>query len=335
MVYGYGGTQEPIGTFAATDYIVKPPHQPRRRRRLDLVAMCLCLFVPWIFFTGICALLSFSTHHRMGLLCWVVVFVGLIVAVIFGVLSIIGVVSWGSREPSYEPKWFVFLFITTSIAVVAGAYYGNQNFILNMQRYYDLNQLNVYVDVSPAQMRGQQLMDAGRVEFVQGAELDLSKSKGFRNVDVYCVTPITVNGLQLATYDFWAVGLNCCQGDTVDSPVTGQYGLQEAMLQDKLVNADFQCGPYTDNSVHSGLRLMRDDDRAFYRLAVQEAEAAYNIKAVHPLFFFWDKIPENLQNSYKQDGYSYFLGAIFLHFAFQLTLVSSAGILIAKFIGYQ
>merc|ERR1740117_1536623 len=112
-------------------------------------------------------------------------------------------------------------------------------------------------------------MDAGRMTFAKGSRLDLTKSMAFRNVDTYCVAPIVgkneTNQTRRTSYDFWAVGLNCC---------TGRVG-------------DFNCGEYNNPHALSGLRVMQEEQRNFYHLAVNQAEASYGIQANHPLFFYW------------------------------------------------
>ena len=78
---------------------------------------------------------------------------------------------------------------------------------------------------------------------------------------------------------------------------------------------------------------MRDDQRAFFRLAVQQAESAYNVQAVHPLFFHWLQDPVAEVNSYQDDGFKYYLLGMFTHFAVQLFLVV-VGVLAFSKIGY-
>ena len=63
--------------------------------------------------------------------------------------------------------------------------FGQQNFWADTQPYHDLLGLTRYTGVSPAGMRGQQLMDAGQVFFAEGTQLDLRKSMGFQNMDTY------------------------------------------------------------------------------------------------------------------------------------------------------
>merc|ERR1719409_1129997 len=125
-----------------------------------------------------------------------------------------------------------------------------------MQPVYDIENLNAYPDVNPAVERGGQLMDAGRVAFTSGSRLDFSKSMRFRNYDDYCVVPVVqgTNKVKQETYDFWVVGLNCCEG-----PI-GEFRCGEWPI------GEFRCGEFNNPEAHSGLRLMRDTQRPYFRL---------------------------------------------------------------------
>merc|ERR1740117_1224213 len=114
------------------------------------------------------------------------------------------------------------------------------NYWMNMQPYYDVDNLNTYPSIYPAHEKGQQMMDAGRVYFADGTVLDGAKAMAFNN-------------------------------------------------------------PHA----RAGLRLMHPEQRPFYRLAVQQAEAAYNIKATHPIFFRWMQDPVGDVNKYAADGMKY------------------------------
>merc|ERR1712151_614337 len=121
---------------------------------------------------------------------------------------------------------------------------------------------------------------------------------GFHNEETYCVVPINSYQGALASYDFWAVGLNCCSG----------------------TSKSFTCGEYKNPRAHAGLRWMRDSQRAFFQLAVQQAEATYGIKANHPLFFTWTEDPAAEQAAWLDVGKKFFfvaaVGYGFLQFFF-------------------
>merc|ERR1719454_2812884 len=133
-----------------------------------------------------------------------------------GALTAFALSRMRNSEANYQPTWLVFVFLTSLVALILGPALGNRNFSQNMRPYYDLQGLNDYASVDPSRMRGEQMMDAGRVQFSQGASPDLRKAYAFQNVDTYCVVPITINNPKageptpLSSYDFWAVGLNCC-----------------------------------------------------------------------------------------------------------------------------
>mmetsp|Transcript_55031 Transcript_55031/g.154402 ORF Transcript_55031/g.154402 Transcript_55031/m.154402 type:complete len:309 (+) Transcript_55031:67-993(+) len=269
---------------------------PGKRRRMNLVAICINIFVPWFTFAAIFAGMSFSLHYQRPSAAWMLVVLGLVFTGVSGFLAV------RAKQRERDEMWYTFSTIALLVATVAAAIFGDMNFWFNMQPYYDIENLNTYPSVNPAREKGQQLMDAGRVYFADGTGLDMRKAMGFKNLDLYCVAPIVHGEEQLASYDFWAVGVNCCSG----------------------VSSDFRCGEFNNPHARSGLRLMRDDQRPFFRLAVQQAEAAYNIKSTHPLFFYWMQDPVAEMNAYRDDGFKYYLLGIFTHFAFNLFCVVCA-----------
>jgi len=204
-------------------------------------------------------------------------------------LAVLWSASWCFRPLavwSFRPLDLIF-------AVMLGQLWGGYIHNSFIMPHEDITNLNTYPNVQPDLYQGQQLMDAGVIEFVEGSHLDLSKSLGFKNEDTYCIAPIvgpTQNASsRMATYDFWAVGKNCCSGH---SP-------------------DYHCGEHNNPRAHKGLRLMRDDERSFFRLAVEEAKATYNIEATHPIFMYWMENPQNEVSQYEDTGMSrYFLGAV-------------------------
>jgi len=256
--------------------------------------------------------MSFSLHYQQPMFAYFIVFLCFLVVVWSGVSAadearkkVVGI--------GREPTWYIFMFVTLFLAWGCGLMFGDANFFKNLQPFYDIANLNTYPKIDPSKFRGQQLMDAGRIVFTPNVKLDLRRSMGFKNLEMYCVAPITVGDENVSyrtmeTYDFWAVGTNCCSGN----------------------DADFHCGEFNNPRAHAGLRLMRDEQRAFFRLAVQQAEAAYSIKAVHPLFFYWMQDPIEEVNAYQDEGFKYYLYGMFSYFILQLFLVVCAVIAFSR-----
>jgi len=199
------------------------------------------------------------------------------------------------------------------IALIAAFLWGGYIHDNYMKPYEDVTGLNIYPNVHPQKYGGAQLMDAGQIEFVKGSHLDVSKSFGFKNENIYCVAPIVgpeEKPSSTVTYDFWAVGTNCCSGH----------------------KPDFHCGDYNNPLAHKGLRLMQDDTRNFFRLAVEEAKAAYNIEANHPVFMYWMMDPSEEVTLYEEHGYSQFYLGVLIFGCAQLFLTVSP-ILLQLFCG--
>jgi hypothetical protein len=269
---------------------------PSRRQRLNVVAVVANAVIPWLVFSGIYAAMSFSVHYRSAAAAWSTVALGLILAAAAGGMAV------RTKVDERDPMWYTFAAISIAVASILAAVVGDMNYSSNMEPFYDIDNLNTYPAVSPARDKGQQLMDAGRVYFTEGTTLDVNKAMAFKNLDRYCVAPIVSGSEELGSYDFWAVGINCCGTTT----------------------ADFRCGEFDNKHARSGLRLMRDDQRPFFRLAVQQAEAAYNIKAVHPLFFTWMQDPVAEMMKYRNDGFKYYFMGIFIHAVFSGLCVAGA-----------
>merc|ERR1719160_2030554 len=152
---------------------------------------------------------------------------------------------------------------------------------------------------------GQNVLDAGQFYFVKGSKLDPLRAWHFRQKDVYCVAPIiapvsngtwpvpnmTYPNVPLTqSYDFWAVGKDCCS----------------------VSSSDFRCGAYNNPLARSAIRVLDEQDLKFYRLAVEQAETLYGIMATHPVFFEWSQDPLEVVNTWNARAFAnYILAAVF------------------------
>mmetsp|Transcript_68242 Transcript_68242/g.142628 ORF Transcript_68242/g.142628 Transcript_68242/m.142628 type:complete len:328 (+) Transcript_68242:105-1088(+) len=303
----YEAGQRGFGSTSAADGQNKAAFLRGRRRRMNIQPLFLCILAPWALFSVLYAVMSFELRYEEPVICGILMVAGALIVLTTGIMACTSSSRFFSN-PEREPTWLAFLFLSMVVALAAAFILGNGNYSGNMQRYYNMRNLNNYSDISVSRMRGQQLMDAGIIGFTNGTKLDISKSSGFKNQAIYCVAPITVGDETLATYDFWAVGKDCCSG----------------------TQANFHCPNFNNPHANGGLRLMSDGDRPYYRLAVQQAEATYNIKAVHPLFFEWIVEPAAEVDSWKQAGRSEYLVWILSYLVFQTFLVAFAALLFSK-----
>jgi hypothetical protein len=306
----YGGPQLAYGATQLPQYIqegdgfavrkVRPP----QKRRINVVAVMISVSLPWIVFCLFFAMCSFRLHFTHPKACEAIASVaGALLAVLI-VVEALGIVrSFADDQPKENGlghTWSMFIFITSLGSLAIGIYYGYRNFWMISHAYYDITYLNNYTNVQPELQRGQEFMDAGFVTFNPHVTLDLTKASAFKNGETFCVAPITVNGTSLNSYDFWAVGKNCCSGTQA---------------------ADWTCGSVPRNGGKGGVRVVGDSDRAFFRLAVQQAQSAYAIRANHPLFFHWVSDPTHHIDGLRRQGYSVYLIGMIVYLAFQLVLV--------------
>lgn len=262
-------------------YGAAPPAKPSARGSPSVMMIVLFVLIPWLTFAVVMSMESFTAHfYSDGAITPRLLFGGLALVLLLVLLAVLA----GRGGQRKYACWQGFMAVMTLVALLLGIAIGGQNYADNMRPYYDIRNANEYHNVDPAQYTGVQMMDAGQIEFSEGSRVDVSRSMAFRNAEMYCVAPI-VSGEASAvveSYDFWAVGTNCCDGD----------------------HDMFKCGEYNVAGARSGLRLMNDDQRSFYRLAVQQAEAAFNIPARHPLFFYWLQDAEAEIHAYENAGYA-------------------------------
>jgi len=124
MVNSYG-TGPQVSYAAPADAAIKPAFARGQRRRMNLAAICFSLFVPWVLFSVIYAVFSFSLHYRQPAICYFIAFLGLLVVAAFGYLAFYAKNWQDAREPGREPSWFVFLFVTSLVAWLAASHQTN------------------------------------------------------------------------------------------------------------------------------------------------------------------------------------------------------------------
>lgn len=269
----------------------------------SLVELLGCLLVPLLVFLLVFYLRSFDSHYKSESSTDVMCYCVLIVPFAAGMNAF-------SMRKIGDPKPMALLALMALAAWLSAVMLGEYNFHFNMRPFYDVRQLNVYPSVDTAKYSGQSLMDAGILEFAPGTQLVESQSMGFKNHDVYCVAPIASGTGNQSTYDFWAVGMNCCSGHRPEK---------------------FHCGDYFPlQKSMKGLRVMDDDKRDMFRLVVKKAEAEFNLKVNHPVFVYWLSDPEAELQAYQDDGWQYFVTASFAFFCIQLLVVVVATVAFAK-----
>jgi len=264
---------------------------PGKRRRINFVGLFASAFVGPILFVMILTILSseYRFHHpRRALLSCVP-----------GAVSVW--VSWvafeRNRVTDREPKWLGFVFFSMVFAFLSAAVAGNLNYESYMLPYYDSLSLNEYPDVNVAETTADSYLDAGFIGFSDGSilatGLPMNITAMYRYGTTYCVAAIintNVNGgvPLTGTYDFWAVGKDCC-----DEPA-----------------GTFMCGEFKNPAARSGFRETNLKDRPYYLNAVAQAEAKYGISSQYPIFVHWTQDPVEYSMEFKRQGQELYMLSI-------------------------
>lgn len=274
--------------------------KPSARKRLNGIGVLQTILIPWGIFVGVFWVMSFTVHYSHPEATYVCVLCGFLFPVAFAARAHRMQQSMLHGE-HHEPSWFVFLAVTSLIAWVGGVALGSSNFAGNVDPYLDMSSLAIAKNVDPRDDGGKRYADSSRLLFKEGSRVAQDMALGFKDSDTYCVAPVvfsdnkTAAPMAMATYDFWAVGINCC---VPMSP------------------SQFWCGDYVSTpTARGGLRYMGDAGK--FRLALQMAEEEYKIKAIDPIFFTWTQDPVEQVEALYLTGTKFFRTCVLLHLCLQ------------------
>lgn len=173
--------------------------------------------------------------------------------------------------------------------VITGSVLGDRNYYALSGKFYALDEMASYVNISPDLDKGSSYMDAGHIYFADHSYIKKEAGLMFKNGASYCIAPIVrdanvisadksdpgalqvqpIKDMKSGTFDFWAVGKDCCKAN----------------------GAGFSCGDANSHLARAGERVVDEHDRAMYLLATQEWSATMQRTVGHPLFFTWTKDP--------------------------------------------
>jgi hypothetical protein len=259
-----------------------------------------CLLPPMVFLYVTWAL-NFYKHYQYGLIAWLLALPGLFPCYLAFVAR-----SNAARRGRHNP-WHIFFMITLGLSWVVAAFFSEVNYWYFMHTFYDLHSMRAYNNIDPTEVSGMRVMDAASVGFIDGARVVTDMAMSYTTWDVYCVAPITTDaglpsqGGKLASYDYWAIGVNCCNAGTT----TG-----------------YHCGQYQNINARQGLRLIDNEQIKYFQLAVQQAEAAYGVSARHPVFLYWVQDPDAQMVSFFTQGLKNWIMACSVHFCLILLIVT-------------
>mmetsp|Transcript_70452 Transcript_70452/g.139788 ORF Transcript_70452/g.139788 Transcript_70452/m.139788 type:complete len:341 (+) Transcript_70452:72-1094(+) len=278
---------------------------PGHRMRMNIVPVFLNAMVPVGVFVFCCAMTSIG-----GLMYTRPLFVKCCIALV-GLCWLLSVaIAIWARWHEPDPSWFTYSAMSVGVAFLLGTFAGYTIFTYHTKPYFQLRDLKVSHGIDASRNAGMEVNDAGILHFRPGSHVDYSISWHFKSRSLYCVAPIISNTSQVPfgqTYDFWAVGKDCCS----------------------MTAADFRCGSWGhQGSTMGGIRVVDEDDAAMYRLAVKQTASLYNIMAPLPIFVEWSVNPELEALEAKRKGFRIFTN--YCVFAFICSLFSVA-VALARF----
>merc|ERR1712137_593804 len=111
---------------------------------MNIGAILMGLFVPWLIFTVVYALFSFEVHYKSPAVCYLLAALALGVVLLFGIKGFAGVRARMEYDPgrNADPAWMLFICLTGLMSWAGAVILGDYNFWHNMQPFYDVKNLN-------------------------------------------------------------------------------------------------------------------------------------------------------------------------------------------------
>merc|ERR1719213_239535 len=103
------------------------------RKRMNIVAILINVFVPWALFVTIFAVMSFSLHYQHPQLVYFVCFIGVIIVLIAMLLAYSAMRKKRMGFADREPNWYGFAAAALAAALLLAVLFGDMNFFYNMQ----------------------------------------------------------------------------------------------------------------------------------------------------------------------------------------------------------
>jgi len=209
-------------------------------------------------------------------------------------------------------RGLVAITVTMWSAMLSATYLSDICYWSFANSYYSYQDLLSYPNIDPNLDRGQSYMDSGITYFKESTYVAVTKAVAFRSTAVYCAAPIVRQPIEnqdgtvavetegtvvlptSGTIDWWAVGINCC-----DPSGNG-----------------FTCGEVGNPLARAGVRMLREDARPFFLMAVQEWNSQYGLPSKHPLFFHWVQDPLVQIDGYLINAKQAFFSGIGIFFAY-------------------
>lgn len=167
------------------------PTPCRRHRRINVTLIMSNLVAAIVGYSTSFALLSAEFYAEHSKVCWIIVCCMLVVPFFIYYLAYLAPYR---RKDSF---WYHVTATLILVSILSGVILGQTNFVSNVQPVKHSSDMYSYSKIDPSQYdAGTKYLDAGSIEFLEGAHVDTSRGAGFRAGDTYCVAPIVMEGVE-------------------------------------------------------------------------------------------------------------------------------------------